>query len=61
MVTPIGSSWCRRPPSGGLGLSGSGFQAGGLAYLQRLAQEQVISINSAAAGGNAGMVAMRDD
>jgi hypothetical protein len=44
-----------------LGLSGSGFQAGGPAYLQRFAQEQVISINTAAASGNAGPVAMGDD
>jgi hypothetical protein len=44
-----------------LGPSGSGFQAGGPAYLQRFAQEQVISINTAAAGGNASLVAMGDD
>jgi delta 1-pyrroline-5-carboxylate dehydrogenase len=31
------------------------------AYLQRFAREQVISINTAAAGGNAGIVAMGDD
>jgi RHH-type proline utilization regulon transcriptional repressor/proline dehydrogenase/delta 1-pyrroline-5-carboxylate dehydrogenase len=47
-------------PFGGSGLSGSGFKAGGPAYLQRFAQEQVISINTAAAGGNASLIAMGD-
>jgi RHH-type transcriptional regulator, proline utilization regulon repressor / proline dehydrogenase / delta 1-pyrroline-5-carboxylate dehydrogenase len=42
-----------------LGLSGSGFQAGGPVYLQRFAQEQVTSVNTAA-GGNASLVTMGD-
>lgn len=34
-------------PFGGSGLSGTGFKAGGPAYLQRFALEQVISVNTA--------------
>ena len=45
-------------PFGGSGLSGTGFKAGGPHYLSRFAQEQVISINTAAAGGNASLIAM---
>jgi len=45
-------------PFGGSGLSGTGFKAGGPAYLQRFALEQVISVNTAAAGGNASLIAM---
>lgn len=45
-------------PFGGSGLSGTGFKAGGPAYLMRFAQEQVISVNTAAAGGNASLIAM---
>ena len=47
-------------PFGGSGLSGTGFKAGGPAYLQRFALEQVISVNTAAAGGNASLIAMGD-
>lgn len=45
-------------PFGGSGLSGTGFKAGGPHYLLRFAHEQVISINTAAAGGNASLLAM---
>jgi RHH-type transcriptional regulator, proline utilization regulon repressor / proline dehydrogenase / delta 1-pyrroline-5-carboxylate dehydrogenase len=45
-------------PFGGSGLSGTGFKAGGPAYLTRFAQEQVVSVNTAAAGGNAALIAM---
>ncbi|TPW31283.1 bifunctional proline dehydrogenase/L-glutamate gamma-semialdehyde dehydrogenase PutA [Pararhizobium mangrovi] len=45
-------------PFGGTGLSGTGFKAGGPHYLTRFAQEQVVSINTAAAGGNASLIAM---
>ncbi|WP_289035359.1 bifunctional proline dehydrogenase/L-glutamate gamma-semialdehyde dehydrogenase PutA [uncultured Roseibium sp.] len=48
-------------PFGGSGLSGTGPKAGGPAYLQRFALEQVVSINTAAAGGNASLVAASDD
>jgi RHH-type proline utilization regulon transcriptional repressor/proline dehydrogenase/delta 1-pyrroline-5-carboxylate dehydrogenase len=47
-------------PFGGSGLSGTGFKAGGPHYLTRFAQEQVISINTAAAGGNASLMAIGD-
>ena len=40
-------------PFGGEGLSGTGPKAGGPNYLQRLVAEKVISINTAAIGGNA--------
>ena len=45
-------------PFGGSGLSGTGFKAGGPAYLLRFAVEQVISVNTAAAGGNASLIAL---
>ena len=48
-------------PFGGSGLSGTGPKAGGPAYLPRFALEQVVSINTAAAGGNASLIAMSDD
>lgn len=44
-------------PFGGAGLSGTGPKAGGPAYLQRFALEQVISLNTAASGGNASLLA----
>jgi RHH-type proline utilization regulon transcriptional repressor/proline dehydrogenase/delta 1-pyrroline-5-carboxylate dehydrogenase len=40
-------------PFGGNGLSGTGPKAGGPNYLRHFALEQVITINTAAAGGNA--------
>ncbi len=48
-------------PFGGSGLSGTGPKAGGPDYLRRFALEQVISVNTAAAGGNASLIAMEDD
>lgn len=48
-------------PFGGSGLSGTGPKAGGPNYLSRFAQEQVVSINTAAAGGNASLVAASDE
>jgi RHH-type proline utilization regulon transcriptional repressor/proline dehydrogenase/delta 1-pyrroline-5-carboxylate dehydrogenase len=47
-------------PFGGSGLSGTGPKAGGPHYLARFALEQVVSVNTAAAGGNASLVAMGD-
>ncbi|MCB1498477.1 MAG: bifunctional proline dehydrogenase/L-glutamate gamma-semialdehyde dehydrogenase PutA [Bauldia sp.] len=47
-------------PFGGSGLSGTGPKAGGPDYLSRFAQEQVVSTNTAAAGGNASLIAMDD-
>ncbi len=40
-------------PFGGSGLSGTGPKAGGPHYLMRFATEQTITVNTAAAGGNA--------
>ena len=40
-------------PFGGNGLSGTGPKAGGPGYLRRFATEQVVTVNTAAAGGNA--------
>jgi RHH-type proline utilization regulon transcriptional repressor/proline dehydrogenase/delta 1-pyrroline-5-carboxylate dehydrogenase len=48
-------------PFGGSGLSGTGPKAGGPDYLRRFAIEQVVSINTAAAGGNASLIALGDD
>jgi RHH-type proline utilization regulon transcriptional repressor/proline dehydrogenase/delta 1-pyrroline-5-carboxylate dehydrogenase len=45
-------------PFGGSGLSGTGPKAGGPDYLTRFALEQVVSVNTAAAGGNASLIAM---
>ena len=47
-------------PFGGSGLSGTGFKAGGPNYLTRFALEQVVSVNTAASGGNASLIAMGD-
>ena len=48
-------------PFGGTGLSGTGPKAGGPGYLTRFAIEQTISTNTAAAGGNAALLAGGDD
>ena len=48
-------------PFGGSGLSGTGPKAGGPGYLARFVQEQTISVNTAAAGGNASLIAMGED
>lgn len=47
-------------PFGGHGLSGTGPKAGGPHYLLRFATEQTVTINTAAAGGNAALIAMED-
>jgi RHH-type transcriptional regulator, proline utilization regulon repressor / proline dehydrogenase / delta 1-pyrroline-5-carboxylate dehydrogenase len=43
-------------PFGGFGLSGTGPKAGGPNYLLRFTREQVVTINIAAAGGNASLL-----
>ena len=48
-------------PFGGVGLSGTGPKAGGPNYLKRFASEQVIAVNTAAAGGNASLIAMGEE
>ena len=44
-------------PFGGNGLSGTGPKAGGPHYLARFATEQTVTVNTAAAGGNAALLA----
>jgi RHH-type proline utilization regulon transcriptional repressor/proline dehydrogenase/delta 1-pyrroline-5-carboxylate dehydrogenase len=48
-------------PFGGHGLSGTGPKAGGPLYLQRFAAERVLTINTAAAGGNVGLLHMQGE
>jgi RHH-type proline utilization regulon transcriptional repressor/proline dehydrogenase/delta 1-pyrroline-5-carboxylate dehydrogenase len=43
-------------PFGGFGLSGTGPKAGGPHYMARFATEQTVTINTAAAGGNAALL-----
>jgi RHH-type proline utilization regulon transcriptional repressor/proline dehydrogenase/delta 1-pyrroline-5-carboxylate dehydrogenase len=47
-------------PFGGSSLSGTGPKAGGPNYLERFAAEQVVTVNTAAAGGNASLLASDD-
>jgi RHH-type proline utilization regulon transcriptional repressor/proline dehydrogenase/delta 1-pyrroline-5-carboxylate dehydrogenase len=47
-------------PFGGTGLSGTGPKAGGPNYLRRFAIEQVVTVNTAAAGGNASLLAQQE-
>jgi RHH-type proline utilization regulon transcriptional repressor/proline dehydrogenase/delta 1-pyrroline-5-carboxylate dehydrogenase len=48
-------------PFGGEGLSGTGPKAGGPDYLPRFAVERVVSINTAAAGGNTALLSLDDE
>ena len=48
-------------PFGGVGLSGSGFKAGGPNYLLQFLNEKVISKNSVAFGGNAELLNLQED
>jgi RHH-type proline utilization regulon transcriptional repressor/proline dehydrogenase/delta 1-pyrroline-5-carboxylate dehydrogenase len=48
-------------PFGGTGLSGTGPKAGGPNYLRRFVTEQVVTINTAAAGGNASLLASEEE
>jgi RHH-type proline utilization regulon transcriptional repressor/proline dehydrogenase/delta 1-pyrroline-5-carboxylate dehydrogenase len=48
-------------PFGGRGLSGTGPKAGGPHYLPRFATERTVTINTAAVGGNAALLALDDD
>jgi RHH-type proline utilization regulon transcriptional repressor/proline dehydrogenase/delta 1-pyrroline-5-carboxylate dehydrogenase len=48
-------------PFGGTGLSGTGPKAGGPNYLRRFVSEQVVTINTAAAGGNASLLATEEE
>jgi RHH-type transcriptional regulator, proline utilization regulon repressor / proline dehydrogenase / delta 1-pyrroline-5-carboxylate dehydrogenase len=48
-------------PFGGTHMSGTGPKAGGPNYLRRFAAEQVVTVNTAAAGGNASLLAQDED
>jgi RHH-type proline utilization regulon transcriptional repressor/proline dehydrogenase/delta 1-pyrroline-5-carboxylate dehydrogenase len=48
-------------PFGGEGLSGTGPKAGGPHYLPRFAVERTLSVNTAAAGGNASLLASLEE
>ncbi|MDI5984132.1 bifunctional proline dehydrogenase/L-glutamate gamma-semialdehyde dehydrogenase PutA [Halomonas sp. M4R5S39] len=48
-------------PFGGQGLSGTGPKAGGPHYLQRFATEKTVTVNTAALGGNASLLALGDE
>jgi RHH-type proline utilization regulon transcriptional repressor/proline dehydrogenase/delta 1-pyrroline-5-carboxylate dehydrogenase len=48
-------------PFGGRGLSGTGPKAGGPHYLPRFTTEQTVTINTAAAGGNAALFDLDED
>jgi RHH-type proline utilization regulon transcriptional repressor/proline dehydrogenase/delta 1-pyrroline-5-carboxylate dehydrogenase len=48
-------------PFGGSGLSGTGPKAGGPHYLARFVTEQTVTVNTAAAGGNATLIATGDE
>jgi len=43
-------------PFGGCNRSGTGPKAGGPHYLHRFASEQVVTVNTAAVGGNAALL-----
>ena len=47
-------------PFGGTGLSGTGPKAGGPNYLKRFAAEQTLTVNTAAAGGNATLLSAEE-
>jgi RHH-type proline utilization regulon transcriptional repressor/proline dehydrogenase/delta 1-pyrroline-5-carboxylate dehydrogenase len=47
-------------PFGGAGTSGTGPKAGGPNYLRRFASEQTVTVNTAAAGGNATLLSERE-
>ncbi|MCZ6637520.1 MAG: aldehyde dehydrogenase family protein, partial [Alphaproteobacteria bacterium] len=67
---PAGNSYINRSmtgavvgaqPFGGEGLSGTGPKAGGPHYLTRFAVERTITVNTAAAGGNASLFASLEE
>ena len=67
---PVGNTYVNRSvigaavgmqPFGGEGLSGTGPKAGGPYYLPRFAVERTLSINTAAAGGNASLLSLGED
>ncbi len=48
-------------PFGGQGLSGTGPKAGGPHYMHRFATERTVTINTAAVGGNASLLSLKED
>jgi RHH-type proline utilization regulon transcriptional repressor/proline dehydrogenase/delta 1-pyrroline-5-carboxylate dehydrogenase len=67
---PVGNAYVNRnmigavvgvQPFGGEGLSGTGPKAGGPHYLPRFAVERTLTVNTAAMGGNAGLLALSGD
>ncbi|MGC2778470.1 MAG: aldehyde dehydrogenase family protein, partial [Bradyrhizobium sp.] len=48
-------------PFGGRGLSGTGPKAGGPNYLRRFMSEQTVTVNAAAVGGNASLLAEAEE
>ena len=48
-------------PFGGEGLSGTGPKAGGPHYLYRMCTERTLTVNTAAVGGNASLLALSDE
>jgi len=67
---PVGNRYVNRSmvgavvgvqPFGGEGLSGTGPKAGGPHYLQRFVAERTLSVNTAAAGGNAALISLGDE
>ena len=48
-------------PFGGERLSGTGPKAGGPRYLHRFATERTVSIDTTAAGGNAGLLSLDEE
>lgn len=48
-------------PFGGMALSGTGPKAGGPHYLRAFAVEKLVTIDTTASGGNAGLISMSDD
>jgi RHH-type proline utilization regulon transcriptional repressor/proline dehydrogenase/delta 1-pyrroline-5-carboxylate dehydrogenase len=67
---PVGNAYVNRSmigavvgvqPFGGEGLSGTGPKAGGPHYLARFAVERTLSVNTAAMGGNASLLALSGD
>ncbi|MGH6943443.1 MAG: bifunctional proline dehydrogenase/L-glutamate gamma-semialdehyde dehydrogenase PutA, partial [Geminicoccaceae bacterium] len=48
-------------PFGGEGLSGTGPKAGGPHYVARFALERTVSVNTAAVGGNAGLLSLDEN
>lgn len=48
-------------PFGGIGLSGSGFKAGGPNYLKQFMNEKVVSTNTVAFGGNTDLLNIEEE